>query len=269
MLWLIALSLLLQDPKAGDKCTVTFESALELETVVRDGKGESTHLLNLTRKEKFSQVRMDARTVKVDCLSSSLQTTGTDTPAEQSSSPLAGHVYFATRQETGWAVKDQDGGAPPTEGLNLGAWNDISVLLPAGGAAPKAGDKWTVDAKELLSLVYPTSIREATGKFECSCESSEGGKANIVFTGSISGKGKDEAQTLITLAVKAGRLAYDLGKRCPTSLMFSGSFESTTDIVDLVRKPGTGTTVNNEEERRKIGEIAVRSRKLELAISFE
>lgn len=269
MCWLIALALLVQEPKAGDRTTITFESSVELETVVRDGKGESTHLLNLTRKEKFAQVRMDAKTVKIDCLSSTLQRSGTDTPVEEQSSPLAGHTYFATRLENGWAVKDTDGGAPPNEGLNLGAWNDISVLMPAGGAAPKAGDKWTVEGKDLLTLIFPSALREGAGKFEVACESAEGGKATLVFSGSLTGKTKDEPQTSITLAVKAGRLTCDVASRKPASLLLNGSLESTTDIVDVLRKPGTGALINNEEERRKVGEISVKSHKLEVAVTFE
>jgi hypothetical protein len=279
MRWLIALALLLapcarateakQDPKAGDKTTVTFESTLELETVVRDGKGETVRLLNLTRKEKFLQVRMDAKTVKIDCLSSSLQKSGTDTLVEEKSTALAGRAFFATRVESGWTVKDLDGGAPPNEGMNLGAWNDLTLVLPAGGVEPKAGDKWSVEGKDLLPLIFPTSIREGAGKFECACETADGGKANIVFTGALVGKGKDESATVISLAVKTGRLVYDLGGKRPVSLMLSGSFESTTDIVDEIRKPGTGNNVNNEVDRRKVGEISVKSKKLEVVISFE
>jgi hypothetical protein len=279
MRWLIALALLAapfanatearQDAKAGDKMTVTFESTLELETVVRDGKGETQYQLNLVRKEKFTQVRMDAKTLKIECLSSSLQKSGTVTQIEEKPTELAGRAFFATRLESGWAVKDLDGGAPPNEGMNLGAWNDLSLILPAGGAEPKAGDKWTIEGKDLLPLIFPTSLREGAGRFECACESAEGGKANILFTGALVGKGKDEMATTISLAVKTGRLVYDLGKKRATSLLLSGSFESTTDMVDIVRKPGTGANVNNEEDRRKIGEIAVKSHKLEVVITLE
>ena len=267
MRWLIALLLL--NAQSGEKMTVSFESSLELETVVRDGKGETTRRLDLTRKEKFSQVRMDAKTVKIEVLSSSLQKSGTDTPAEEKPTPLAGKAFFATRLESGWTVKDLDGGAPPNEGQNLGAWNDVGLLLPAGGAEPKAGDKWAVEGKELLSLIFPSSIREGTGKLDCACESADGGKANITFVGEIKGKGKDEGQTQITLTVKSGRLVYDTGKKRAASLMLSGSFEATTDMVDVIRKPGTGGQVGNEEERRKIGEISVKSHKLEAVITFE
>ena len=39
--------------------------------------------------------------------------------------------------------------------------------------------------------------------------------------------------------------------------------------MDLLRKPGTGANIGNEEERRKIGEISVKSHKLEVEITFE
>ena len=276
MRWLIALTMLAAPlatstdaRQAGEKTSIAFESALELEIVVRDGKGETTRLLNLNRREKFSQSRVDATTVKVECLSSSLQKSGTDTPVEEKSTALAGNSYLATKTENGWTVKNVDGGAPPNEGNNLGAWNDVVQLLPAGGSEPKQGEKWTVEAKDLLTLMFPASLREATGKIECACESIEGGKANIVFNGQLTGKGKEESGSAVTMTVKTGRLVYDFGKKRPAQLMLQGSFEATTDMVDIVRKPGTGGNVNNEEERRKVGEITVKSNKLDASISFE
>jgi hypothetical protein len=276
MRWLIALTMLaapLATPtdarQAGEKTSVSFESALELEIVVRDGKGETTRLLNLNRREKFSQTRVDARTVKVECLSSTLQKSGTDTPVEEKSTALAGNSYVATKTDNGWTVKDLEGGAPPNEGLNLGAWNDVSQLLPPGGAEPKQGEKWVVEPKDLMSLIFPASLREATGKLECACESIEGGKANIVFNGQVTGKPREDVQSTVTMTVKTGRLVYDFGKKKPAQLMLQGSFEATTDMVDVVRKPGTGGVVNNEEERRKVGEISIKSNKLDASISFE
>ena len=273
MRWLMALTMLAAPlataQEAGEKMSVAFESAVELEIVVRDGKGETTRLLNLNRREKFSQIRIDARTVKVDCLSSLLQKSGTDTPVEEKATGLSGNTYVATKTENGWTVKNSDGGAPPNEGQNLGAWNDVAQLLPPGGAEPKQSEKWTVEAKDLLSLIFPAAMREGTGKIECACESIDGGKANIVFTGELKGKGKEEIGSTVTMSVKTGRLVYDYGKKRPAQLMVQGSFEATTDMVDVVRKPGTGGNVNNEEERRKIGEITVKSNKLDASISFE
>jgi hypothetical protein len=276
MRWLIALTMLAA-PLAtstdarqdGEKMSVAFESALELEIVVRDGKGETSRLLNLNRREKFSQTRVDARTVKVECLSSSLQKSGTDTPVEEKSTELSGHSFLATRTENGWTVQDLAGGAPPNEGQNLGAWNDVAQLLPPGAAEPKQGEKWTVEAKDLILLLFPASMHDATGKMECACESIEGGKANIVFNGQLAGKGKEETQSTVTMTVKTGRLVYDFGKKKPAQLMVQGAFEATTDMVDVVRRPGTGARVNNEEERRKVGEISVKSNKLDASISFE
>jgi hypothetical protein len=265
MLWLITFALFAQDPVDA---TLTFDSSLELETVIRDGKGESTRLMTLNRKEKFRQRKVDAKSVKIDCLSSTLQKSGSDILIEEKPTPLAGQSYVATHTEAGWVASDPDGGAPPAEGQNLGAWNAIGSLLPAGGDV-KTGDKWTVESRDLLPLIFPTSIREASGKLECSCESVEGGKAGVVFTGEITGKSKDEMQAQITLSIKAGRLTYDLAKKAPASLLLSGSFESNMDIVDVIRKPGTGTKIGNEEERRKIGEISIKSRKLEMSLTFE
>ena len=276
MRWFIALTMLAaplatstEARQEGEKTSIGFESALELEIVVRDGKGETTRLLNLNRREKFIQSRVDARTVKIDCLSSMVQKSGTDTPVEEKSTGLAGHSYVATKTENGWTVKNSEGGAPPNEGANLGAWNDVSQLLPPGGAEPKQGEKWTVEAKDLLSMLFPAAMREGTGKIECACESLEGGKANIVFNGQLTGKGREETGSSVSMTVKTGRLVYDFGKKKPAQLMLQGSFESTTDMVDIVRKPGTGGTVNNEEERRKVGEISVKSNKLDASISFE
>lgn len=265
MLALIAFALLAQDPVDA---TITFDSSLELETVVRDGKGETTRLLTLNRKEKFKQRKVDGKSVKIECLSSVLQKSGSDTPIEEKATALAGQNYVATRTDAGWVASDPDGGSPPAEGQNLGSWNGIAALLPAGGDV-KAGDKWSVEGKDLLPLIFPTSIKDATGKLECTCEAIDGSKAGIVFSGVITGKSKDDTQAAITLTLKTGRLSYDLAKKAPSSLLLSGGFESTMDIVDIVRKPGSGTNINNEEERRKIGEILIKSHKLEMSLSFE
>jgi hypothetical protein len=40
-------------------------------------------------------------------------------------------------------------------------------------------------------------------------------------------------------------------------------------MTDIVRKPGTGANIGNEEERRKVGEISVKSHKLEVEIILE
>jgi hypothetical protein len=265
MLWLITFALFAQDPVDA---TITFDSSLELETVVRDGKGESTRHLTLNRKEKFKQLKVDSKSVKIECLSSTLQKSGSDTLIEEKPTALAGQTYIASRTEAGWVASDSDGGAPPLEGQSLGAWNGVSVLLPPNGEV-KAGDKWSVESKDLLPLIFPTSIREANGKLDCSCESVDGGKASVVFSGVITGKSKDEMQAAITLTIKTGRLTYDLAKKAPASLLFSGAFESNMDIVDIVRKPGTGNIINNEEERRKLGEISIKSTKMEMSMTFE
>jgi hypothetical protein len=265
MLLFIALALCAQDPTSA---TITVDSSMELETVIRDGKGESTRHVTLNRKEKFRQQKVDAKSVKIECLSSTLQKSGSDILLEEKPTAIAGQTYVANRTDAGWVAADTEGGAPPAEGQGLGAWNGLSALLPANGEV-KAGDKWTVESKDLLPLIFPTSIKDATGKLECTCESMEGGKAGIVFTGQISGHSKDDMQAQLSLTIKTGRLTYDVTKKAPASLLFSGEFKSDMDIVDVIRKPGTGTVVNNEEERRKLGEISIHSTKMEMALTFE
>ncbi len=254
-----ALALLLQ---AADKTGIKVESSVELDIVVRDGNGEATKLLNVSRKDAYSQERVDARSVRIQCLSSRLQRSGTDTPLEEKATALSGNTYLAVRTDAGWSVQDVKGGSAPAEGQNLGAWNDLVRILPPGGNAT-AGARWSVESKDLLPLLYPGALVEGTGKLECTCQSVEGGRANITLAGTLSGKGADP-NTQVTLTLKSGTLVYDTGKNRPVSLMLSATLESATDMVEMIRKPNT-----NEEERRKVGEITVKSRKLEAVLSFE
>lgn len=265
MLWLFTLAMLAQDPASG---TITVESSVELETVVRDGRGEATRFLTLNRKDKFKQTKVDGKTVRIECLASTLQKSGSDTPIEEKSTALAGQTYVSTRTENGWVVTDADGGSPPVEGRNLGSWNTVTGLLPQTGEI-KAGDKWTVENKDLVALIFPSGIKDATGKLECACESVDGGKAVVTFSGAITGHGKEEGQGQISLSIKSGRLTYDLAKKAPSAVLMSGSLESATDVVDVVRKPGVGQDVGNTEDKRKIGEIVLKTKKLEMALTFE
>jgi hypothetical protein len=264
---LFVFALLAQAVTPGEKSGVTIESTLELDIVVRDGNGETTRLLNLTKKEKYAQESIDARSLRIKCISSTTQKSGTDTPLEEKSTAMAGQTFVASRSDAGWTVRGSDD-ALPVEAQGLGAWNDVSRLLPAQGSL-STGAKWTVEAKDLLPLFYPAALREGSGKMECSCESASGGKASIIFKGMLSGKGRVESTSLVALTVTTGRLTWDMVKGRPVSLTISGSIQTVTDMIDMVRKPGTGENIGNEEERRKVGEVNVKSRKLETVIKFE
>lgn len=261
-----ALCLLLQ-AKAGDKLTVTVESELDLDIEVRDGTGESKRVLNVTRKEKFAQEVLEAaegkaRSVKIQCVSSLVQKSGTDTPiGAEKPTPLQGVTFLATRTATGWSVREQNGGAPSPEGKGLGTWNDASRLLPAGEA--KAGATWEVDARDVLALLAPTALREATGKLACKCEAAEGGRVAVSFTGTIKGKAQDEAIVQLDLTIAQGNLVYDVAKGRPVALKVSGSVQTIYDMVDVFRRPN-----EEQEERRKVGEIVVKSRRMEANFAF-
>lgn len=252
--------------KAGDKTTVSVESSMDLEIQVRDGAGENTRLLSLVRRESFDQEVLAAvdgqvNSVSIKVVSSTLQKSGSDIPLEEKPTALAGQTYTSMRGQTGWVAKDSDGGAAPAGGATLGAWNDAGRLLPKTGLA--ANGQWDVDSAQVVALISPAGVKEAAGKISCTCQSLEGGKASVIFNGSITGRGRDDAQ--VTLTIKTGRLEYDVTKGHPTMLSISGSFESILSIEDVYRKPG----IDSLEERRKIGEIAVRSRKLEAIFTFK
>lgn len=252
--------------KAGDKATLTVESSMDLEIQVRDGSGEATRFLNLLRRETFEQEVLAAdegmaSRVRVRVVSSTLQRSGTDVLLEDKPTALQGQTYEAARGQAGWMAKDSEGGAAPAEGAALGAWNDAGRLLPRTGLAANA--QWDVDAAKVMTLITPAGVREAAGKLSCTCQALEGNKASIVFNGALTGKGKNDAQ--VTFTVKTGRLEYDLSKGRPSMLSLSGSFESVLSVEDVYRKPG----VEFVEERRKIGEIQVRSRKLEAIFTFK
>ena len=253
--------------RAGDKTTVSVESTMDVEIFVRDGSGagEITKRLNLVRRETFEQEVLAAAeglasSVRVKVVASTLQKSGSDTRLEEKATALVDQTYTSTRGPSGWIAVDSNGGAAPADGAALGAWNDAGWLLPKDG--PKAGGQWDVEAAQVAALISPTGLREPAGKLSCSCRAVEGGKASLTFSGSIWGKGKDDVQIKVT--IKTGMMEYDLGKGRPTMLSMSGSYESMLSIEDVIRKPN-----ENIEERQKIGEIQVKSRKLEVKFDFK
>jgi hypothetical protein len=253
--------------KAGDRTTVSVESTMDVEIFVRDGSGvgEITKRLNLVRRETFEQEVLAvadglASSVRVKVVASMLQKSGSDTRLEEKPTALVDQTYTSTRGPSGWIAVDSNGGAAPADGSALGGWNDAGWLLPKDG--PKAGGTWDVEADKVAALISPTGLREPAGKLSCTCRAVEGGMASISFTGSISGKGKDDVQIKVT--VKTGIMEYDLAKGRPAMLSMSGSFDSMLSIEDVTRKPN-----ENIEERQKIGEIQVKSRKLEVKLDFK
>jgi hypothetical protein len=264
---LILVLCLLAQAKAGDKMTVTAESDLDLDIEVRDGTGESKRVLNVIRKDKFEQVVLESaegkvRSARIKCLSSLEQKSGTDAPISgDKPTSLHGLTFTAMRAPSGWSVKDADGSTPTAEGQALGAWNDAGRLLPA--EEPKAGATWDVEARDVMALLAPTAIRDGQGKISCKCEAAEGGKVSVSFSGSIKGKARDESVVNLDLTITKGQLVYDLSKGRPVSLSLSGSVQTVYDMVDVFRRPN-----DEAEERRKVGEIVVRSKRMEANFTF-
>ncbi len=272
MRWLTALLLLapqevrLQPRVAvGDKAAVTVDSALDLEITVKDGEGESNRFLSVTRREKFSQevTRVaDGRPVAlaIQCLSSTLQKSGTNVALSVVVTPLSGRAFVGTRSAQGWVVKDQEGKAPPAEGAALGAWNDYERLLPKG--AVKVNDKWKVDGGGLADLFFEPGASNVQGSLECTLESFSGGRATILVNGSLEGHSKDGSS--VTLTLTGSRLVFDASGGKPMSLTVNGELRTRRDVVDAFIKAGGA-----EEEKRKVGEIHARSSKLEVSFVFD
>ncbi|HYE99102.1 MAG TPA: hypothetical protein VEJ18_09345 [Planctomycetota bacterium] len=267
---LLLATLLALQAKAGDRMTVGVESVLDLEITVRDGVGENRRLLSLVRKEKFSQEATEVAegrptAARIQVVASTLQRSGTDVPIEEQPTPLAGKTFVSRRAADGWVAQDPQGGAAPIEGASLGGWNELWRLLPA--SEPKAGTSWTVDGREIIPLLHPMGLAEASGKLECTAKSVEGGRVTVQFKGGVQGRPRDEAATRLSFSISEGTLVYDLGKGRPVSLTLSGAVEAALDQVDVFRKPVSKT--ESEEERRKIGEILVRSTQLRASFTFE
>jgi hypothetical protein len=256
--------------KVGDKSTVSVESSLDLEITIRDGLGENRKLVSLVRRDKYAQEVTEAaegkaKSIRLKCLASTLQKSGTDTPIDEKPTALAGKSYLATVGADGWAAREPEGGAPPIEAVSLGAWNEMGRLLPA--AEPKAGGSWTVDGKELLPVLFPMGLAEGAGKLDCVCEAAEGGKVTVKFKGTITGRARDENTSKLSLTVADGKLVYDLAKGRGVSLQVTGAVETVIDRIEVTRK--AGATGALEEERRKIGEIIAKSSRMEASFSIE
>jgi hypothetical protein len=266
---LIALLLSLQ-AAVGQSTTVTVESSLDLDVLVRDGLGENRRVLSLVRREKFSQEVLEiaegrAKSVRIKVLGSTLQRSGTDLPIEEKPTALVGQTFTAAKSGDGWMARDKTGGAPPIEAVHLGAWNEASRLFPKEGA-PKAGDAWKADGRDFLPLLYPMGLGEAAGQLDVTCEAADANKITVAFAGKVQGRPRDESVTKQVVEISGGKLVWDVAKARPESLVLSGAVEALLDQSEVYRKPGAG---ENEEERRKVGEILVKSTRLEVSFKFE
>lgn len=264
MRWLIALAVMSQ-AKTGDKMSVTVDSTLELEILIKDGTGDSTRLLNVVRREKFAQeatATADGHVTgaRIRCLSSRIQKEGSYLPPREEATGLAEKSFAAVRTENGWSVKGDDGNPPAADGQSLGSWNDAVRLLVQPNPQPEA--TWTVNGADAAPLLYGAALANAKGLLRCKVESVSDGKVAVSFLGAIDGEGKDGS--VVIFNVSSGLLVADVAKSRPVSLNISGAVESRRDIVETYRKPGS-----LDDERRKVGEITAKSKRLEVNFIFQ
>lgn len=264
MRWLIAVVLFAQ-AAAGGKMTVSVESSLELEILIKDGNGETTRHLNVSRREKFAQettaqAEGQPTAVKIKCLSSRVQKEGSFLVPSDQPSALHERSFTAVRTVAGWSVKSDDGNPVPGDGVALGSWNDAARVLSKAGV--QANDAWTVDGATAAPLLYGQGLENAAGILRLRCESISEGKASISFTGALEGRGKDGS--IVSMTVTSGLFVVDVAGGRPSTLNVTAAVESRREIIELYRKPGS-----LEDEKRKVGEITARSKRMQVAFQFQ
>ena len=254
------------EPKyaSGDKATVVSESTLDVEIASKDGEGEKTRRLTVSRHEEFSQELMEVasgkpRMLRVKCTKAALQKSGTNMNPTDMTSPIEGQTYDVTFGE-GTSVKTLTGDPAPAEGEMVGSWMDLVRLLP--GKDVKVGDAWEVEAKNLGATLWIGNISEIGGKIQCKLESHADGKATISFKGSVTGKTNDGFESKFTVA--AGSYVFDTAGGRSASYSMSGELEMTKKVVEKFRKPDS-----YEDEYRELGWITVKSKKLEAKVEFK
>ncbi len=273
MRWLIVVALIAQDPvvkvepkvSQGDRLTVSVQSSVDVDILVRDGEGESTKLLSIVRRERFTQEVTGAaggvaESLRIQCHASTIQKVGTGIPLKETNTDLAGKTFIVARTGSGWKVSATDGHGVPSSAGSLGAWNELMRLLPREGA--QQGGTWRVASKDLAGLILLDPVSELAGSLDCACESVADGKVTVSFKGSIDCRGADESNIKVTIA--SGKAVFDAARARPLSVMISGGLEITKDVVDISKKPG-----QLEDVKTKVGEIVTRSKKLEVSFVFE
>ena len=246
----------------GDRSTIEVDSLLDLEIKVLDGNGESTREVSISRFERFTQEVLAVAegrpsSVRVHCKYSTVTKSGILLPPQ---SAISGRTYTATRGEKGWDVRDANGAAAPPSGQALGGWNDVSRLLPDGKI--ENGAAWEVPTGEIAAMIFPLGLVEVNGRIGCLCTALSGGRATIALEGQITeGKGKDGSRIEMSFT---GKLVYDTATGRPVLLSVHGGLTITRDIIEEYRRPNENTV-----EVIKVGEIAIKTRRLQVDFKFK
>lgn len=250
-------------PAVGDTAMVKIDAALDLDIVTQDAQGTSPRQLSVVRSEEFSQqvveVAEGARRDRIVCVSSKLQTSGTNRSPRQDPTDIHGRTFLLTRASTGRAIKQENGDPAPIDAAAIGAWDDALSLLPKGTV--KEGMVWTVDSSALAGLINIADMVSGSGAFEVKLEKFADGEAVIAFTGLIDAKTLRGAA--LKLNITGGRFAFDYVKGLPRSLDIVGSLEGVQDIIQRIPKPGE---IKTDE---KVGSVSIKSRKLEVKVAWK
>jgi len=254
-------------PAKGDRVEIKIESTFELDVIsssVQDPDAKSTKQLAFTRTlecvQTFQGQETAGKTWSVACRTAKLQRSGTNLAPVTESSEIEGKTFIVTRSDKGRGVKLENGDPAPGDAGGFGAWEDCANLLPGG--EPKEGATWSVDAAAVSALISIPDVPTPTGTFEAKLEKLADGQAIVVFSGTLEGKTVKGFDT--KLKVTAGRLVFDMVKSRPSSLSIAGSLEATKDINQKVTRANELRQIDE-----KVGDVQVKSRKLEVKAEFK
>jgi len=254
-------------PALGDRAEIRIESTFELDvesTSIQEPDAKISKQLSFVRTQEFSQVVQElqngaVKSHRITCSTAKLQRSGTNLAPVTETSEIEGQIFVVTRGEKGRSVRLDNGDSAPVDADGLGAWEEVAKLLPTGEA--KEGATWKVDAAGLAGLISVPDLPTPTGSFDVKIEKMAEGQALLVFTGTLEGKTVKGFDTKVTIA--DGRLVFDIAKGRPVSFTVAGSLEATKEINQKVAKANELRQVDE-----KVGQVAVKSRKLEVKVEF-
>jgi hypothetical protein len=255
-------------PAAGDRTEIKIESTIELDIVTRslqESEAGQTRQLAYVRTMECTQIVQSiaeggAPVWRVTVGAAKLQRSGTNMAPVTDASEIENKTYIIAKTEKGRVVKSENGDPAPGDALGLGAWEDFEKLLPMG--EPKEGATWTVDSAAVAALISMPDLAAPTGMFEAKLESAADGKMTVFFSGALEGKTSKGFDT--KLKVAEGRLVFDMAKGRPVSLAITGSLEAKKDINQKVAR-----TKELRQVDEKVGDVEVKSRKLEVKAEFK
>ena len=252
-------------PAGGDKADVQIESAIDLEVRIQDSSDKDkpqVRTSSVLRAEKFSHIVSEASdkgsTLKVQCTSSTLQRSGTNTPLTTEKTELDGKTFWVTRGAS-TTVKNDDGSAASAAAWSLGSWEDFGKLLPKGEV--EIGATWAVDGTNLGGLLGAGNLGDLKSTVQGKLDAVDGDRATLSFTGNVTGRTAEGFEVKLTL--DDCKMAFDKAKGRPQSFAVKATMEAVKKITQPVADPRA-----HKLKEEQIGEAKIKSSKFEVTVTY-